>query len=127
MAAFLRYAIAGGLALALHLIVLQSLLSIACPALPASAIGFVLACALNYTLQKLWVFRSSRAHAVALPRYVGITTVMLGVNTLLFGLLHGLGLAPLAAQTATTGCVFVLNFLGNRRFTFGAYRSEQIS
>lgn len=128
MGAFLRYVIVGGLALGLHLAILQMLLlGAVCSPWAASAIGFVVACGFNYTLQSLWVFRSSRTHAVALPRYVAITTVMLGVNTILFVVLNGLGLTPVLAQTVTTGCVFVLNFLGNRRFTFGAYRPEQAS
>ncbi|HQT79781.1 MAG TPA: GtrA family protein [Rhodopila sp.] len=88
-----------------------------------SAIGFVAACGLNYTLQKLWVFRSSRSHTVTLPRYVAITTVMLGVNTALFSGLLSLGLLPVPAQLVTTGCVFVLNYLGNSRITF-AVRSR---
>jgi putative flippase GtrA len=128
MAAFVRYSIVGGLAFALHLALLQILLlRAACPAWAASAIGFVLACVFNYALQRLWVFRCGRSHAVAALRYVAITTVMLGVNMVLFGLLYRLGLEPVVAQTITTGCVFVLNFHGNRRFTFGGHRAEQVS
>jgi putative flippase GtrA len=124
MAAFLRYVVVGGSALALHLAVLRGLLwTRACAPWAASAIGFVIACAFNYTLQRLWVFRSDRSHAVALPRYIAITTVMLGVNTVLFATLFGFGVPPLVAQTITTGCVFVLNFFANSRFTFGAPRA----
>jgi putative flippase GtrA len=121
MAAFLRYVVVGGSALGLHLAVLQTLLwADACSAWAASAVGFVVACVFNYSLQRLWVFQSDRSHAVALPRYIAITTVMLGVNTALFAMLFGFGFPPLAAQTVTTGCVFVLNFFSNRHFTFGA-------
>ena len=120
MAAFLRYVIVGASALAIHLFVLQALLLMqACAPWIASAIGFIVACAFNYTLQRLWVFQSERSHAIALPRYVAITTFMLGVNTVLFATLFGFGLPPLVAQTLTTGCIFVLNFFANRRFTFG--------
>jgi putative flippase GtrA len=120
MAAFLRYVIVGVAALGIHLVVLRTLLlADACAPWVASAIGFILACAFNYTLQRLWVFRSGRSHAVALPRYAAITIVMLGANTSLFAMLFGLGLPPLMAQTATTGCVFILNFFANRRLTFG--------
>lgn len=121
MAAFVRYVMVGGSALGLHLAVLQGLLWAACTPWIASAIGFVIACVLNYSLQRLWVFRSTRSHMAAAPRYVAITTVMLGVNTLLFSVLYGAGLPAVAAQTVTTGCVFVLNFLGNRYVTFAAH------
>jgi putative flippase GtrA len=121
MVEFCRYIVVGGGALGIHLIVLQALLMArACEPWMASAIGFIVACTFNYTLQRLWVFASDRPHTVALPRYVAITTFMLGVNTILFAMLFGLGLPPLVAQTITTGCVFVLNFFANRRFTFGA-------
>ena len=120
MGAFFRYVVVGGTALGLHLIVLQALLvTHACAPWIASAIGFIVACTFNYTLQRLWVFRSGRSHAAALPRYVAITTFMLGVNTVLFATLFGFGVPPLVGQTLTTGCVFVLNFFANRRCTFG--------
>lgn len=126
MTAFLRYIVVGSAALGVHLVVLQALLlTEICPPWMASAIGFVIACVFNYLLQRLWVFRSSRSHMIALPVYAAITTVMLGVNTALFTLFLGLGLPPLVAQTATTACVFVLNFFGNRHITFGRRASEE--
>lgn len=119
MAALLRYLIVGGTALVVHLTVLQVLLRAqACAPTLASAIGFVVACAFNYTLQRLWVFRSDRSHASALPRYVAITTFMLGANIVTFTGLTEVGSPPLIAQTLTTGCIFVLNFIANRFFTF---------
>ncbi len=126
MTTFLRYVMVGSAALGVHLVVLQALLlAKACPPWMASAIGFVVACVFNYLLQRLWVFRSSRSHMIALPVYAAITTIMLGVNTVLFALLLGFGLPPLVAQTATTACVFVLNFFGNRHITFGRRASEK--
>ena len=50
-----------------------------------------------------------------------VTLVMLGANTaIFFALNETLGLAPVAAQTITTGGVFLLNFFCNRRFTCAA-------
>ena len=119
--AALRYVVVGGTALAIHLMVLQLLLRMhACAPWMASAFGFIVARLLNYTLQRLWVFRSDRSHATALPRYVAITGVMMAVNTAAFAMLFACGLPPLPAQTLTTGGVFVLNFFANCRFTFGA-------
>src|SRR5271165_5574134 len=117
-----------GLAFALHLALLQILpLSAACPGRVALASGFVVACEFNYALQRLWLSRSGRSRAVAGLRYFAITTLMPGVNRVLFVLLYRLELKRVVAQTMTTGCVFVLNFHGTRRFPFGFYRPEQIS
>jgi len=120
VAAFVRYVVAGSLAFATHLAVLEALMRLAgtVPWL-ATTVGFVLACVVNYSLQHAWVFRSARPHLAAGPRYIAVTLVMLGVNAALFSLLHGrAGLPPALAQALTTGGVFVLNFLCNRRFTF---------
>lgn len=117
---FARYIAVGGTALGLHLLVLQLLLLAGTQASSASATGFVMACVFNYSMQRLWVFRSARSHKAALPRYVGITTAMLMVNTALFTLLYQAGVPPLAAQCVTTACVFLLNYFANRHVTFGA-------
>jgi putative flippase GtrA len=122
MDALLRYFVVGGSALGLHVAVLQGLLlSGLCTPSIASAIGFIVACVLNYSLQRLWVFRSARSHIAAAPRYIAITTAMLCVNTLLFSILYDAGLTPVPAQTITTGGVFLLNFFGSRYITFRAH------
>jgi putative flippase GtrA len=120
MGSFTRYVAVGGTALGLHLVVLRMLLLEGAQASAASATGFAIACIFNYSMQRLWVFRSARSHSAALPRYVAITTTMLVVNTALFTLLYQAGLPPSAAQIATTGCVFLLNYFANRHVTFGA-------
>jgi putative flippase GtrA len=127
MTPFLRYLVVGSGALGVHLVILEVLLLAGThPPWIASAIGFVVACVFNYLLQRLWVFRSSRSHAITLPVYIAVTTIMLGVNTVLFVLLLRLSLPPLVAQTATTACVFILNFFSNRCITFGQRAPERL-
>lgn len=122
MVYFARYLVVGGLAYLLHIALLEALLVAGLPsATAASAIGFVAACIFNFTLQRTIVFRSSRGWRDAGWRYATVTLVMLGANTaIFFALNETLGLAPVAAQTITTGGVFLLNFFCNRRFTFAA-------
>jgi putative flippase GtrA len=117
---FARYLVVGSVAFAVHLATLESLLTANFPsASAASAIGFLVACVVNFTLQRAWVFRSMRGVSDAVARYGAVTLATLGVNTFLFSLLHaGCGIPPAAAQTATTGSVFVINFFCNRHFTF---------
>jgi putative flippase GtrA len=43
---------------------------------------------------------------------------MMAVNVSVFATLTASGLLPVVAQTLTTGCMFILNFYGSRRFTF---------
>src|SRR5262249_38624798 len=85
---FLRYFVAGSLAFAAHLAILETLLMAGLrPPWAASAAGFVLACVVNYSLQYAWVFRATLAHHTAASRYISITLAMLGVNTAIFALL----------------------------------------
>jgi putative flippase GtrA len=125
MKQFASYFVVGGAAFVLHVAVLEGLLAYGFqPAWLASAIGFVVACLANFTLQRLVVFRSRRSLHSAAWRYAAVTLAMLGVNTILFSFLNSLlGVPPLAAQTVTTGSVFVLNFVCNRHFTFAAARA----
>lgn len=117
---FARYVLVGGTAFLLHVTILEGLLGAGLSsATAASAIGFVAACVLNFTLQRTVVFNSRRGWRAAALRYVIVTLAMLGLNTAIFFMLNAwLGLPPIAAQTTTTGAVFVLNFFCNRHFTF---------
>jgi putative flippase GtrA len=117
---FARYFVSGCAALGVQLAVLEGLLALRLlPPVPSSAVGFVLACAVNFTLQRQWVFRSERAVGAAGLRYVLVTAAMLGVNVAIFALLDApIGLPPWLAQSLTTASVFILNFFCNRRFTF---------
>ena len=117
---FARYFLVGCAALGLHLIVLGGLVElVGLNATLSSGIGFVVACCLNYWLQRCWVFRAHTSHAAAIGRYVMVTSATLVLNVGVFWVLHNVLLwwYPLA-QVVTTGMIFVLNFLVNRCFTF---------
>jgi putative flippase GtrA len=92
-------------------------------------VGFCIALAITFTLQKYWTFRDT-AHERA-PRqfvwYTGIALMSLGLNALLLALakvmLDSLGidffhLWYLGAQIVITGCVATASFLMNRLTTF---------
>ena len=117
---FARYVVVGGTAFLLHVAILEVLLAAGLPsATAASAIGFVAACVVNFTLQRTVVFHSRRGWRMAALRYVVVTLAMLGVNTVIFFMLNAwLGVPPIAAQAVTTGAVFVLDFFCGRHFTF---------
>lgn len=123
---FLRYGLAGSAAAATHLIVLVLLSEIArTPETLASAVGFCCAVPVNYALQHRFVFNRSSQHLLFFPRYVSITLLTLGLNTLLFWLLtSGLGLFYVASQVVTIGLVVPLNYLFNRHFTFARLAAD---
>jgi len=117
---FIRYGIAGSVALAVHLAILAVLVdALAWDETIASAIGFTCAVPVNYYLQRRFVFNSATAIGRSFAIYCVVTLSMLGINTGVFWVLvTQLGLYYLAAQTVTTCAVVMLNYIANRTVTF---------
>ena len=82
---FLRYGLSGSAAAAIHLLVLVVLTElVGAPSTLASALGFVCALPVNYSLQHRFVFNKSSGHILFIPRYVTVTLLTLAFNTCLF-------------------------------------------
>lgn len=120
MAQLVRYVASGGIAASVLLGVLVALREmVGLNATLSSAIGFLAAVLVNYSLQYKWVFDSGGSHLVRGSRYVFVTTLTLVVNVLLFWILHeNLAVWYPAAQVIAISVVFLINFYLNRRFTF---------
>tara|TARA_R110001583_G_scaffold195094_1_gene369054 strand:- start:31176 stop:31580 length:405 start_codon:yes stop_codon:yes gene_type:complete len=89
------------------------------PPLAGSVAGFLLGAVVNYAINHRFVFRSGRAHAEALPRFMTVAGVGLCWNALLMYLLAELmGLHYLLAQILTTGLLLVWHYVGNAVWTF---------
>jgi putative flippase GtrA len=132
MKIFFKYVISGGLAAAVHFLVLVALVEkVELDPTLASAIGFCMAIFVNYTMQYHWTFQSVGSHKTIFTRYVVVTFMMLGVNTVIFwGLYEKLGLMYLLAQAIATGTVMLLNFTINKNYTFvsaGETGKERVS
>jgi len=117
---FLRYVISGGTAMAVHFAVLIVLVElVGTDATLASATGFCTASLVNYTLQYYWTFKAQGAHRVTFFRYVGVTSMTLVINTVLFWFLNvHVGMGYLGAQAISISVVVGINFYINQRFTF---------
>jgi len=124
---FLRYGLAGGVAALTHLVVLVVLTEVVrLPATLASAVGFSCAVPVNYVLQHRFVFNRRSRHLVFFPRYLSITLLTLGLNTVLFWLLtEGLGVFYVVSQVITIGLIVPLNYVLNRAFTFSDLVAER--
>lgn len=117
---FIRYGIAGGTAASLLFCILIILVAyFDVDPILSSAIAFITASLVNYSLQYFWAFKSTTSHLTAFIRYTSITLLMLGVNTLIFLILNtGMGIYYLMAQVTSTLVVFILNYSLNRSYTF---------
>jgi putative flippase GtrA len=117
---FSLFSLVGAIGTAAHYALLIFLVSaLAVHPVVASAAGAVLGAAINYALNYRFTFRSTRRHHEALPRFLAIAAVGLGLNTALMWLLvEPLHVHYLVAQFIATGCVLLWNYLGNRHWTF---------
>ena len=86
---------------------------------PASATGFLSSAIVSYLLNYRLTFASSMEHRKALPRFLAVGTVGLGMNSVLVGILTGpVGLHWVIGQAGATLTVLCWNFFANRRWTF---------
>jgi len=89
------------------------------PAVPASAIGFVVGAAISYALNYQFVFESGKEHLPTLVKFLTVASVGLGLNSAIMGALTAiLGLHYLMAQVAATASVMGWSYVGNRCWTF---------
>ena len=87
----------------------------------ASALGFLLGSVVNYTLNYLFTFQSSKSHLHAASRYYAVLGVGWVLNYLLMTVLTMnpfLKTYYFVAQFITTGLCFLWHFTGSRLWAF---------
>jgi putative flippase GtrA len=104
-------AIDGGVFLVLH--------HLGVPPAAASAVSFLSAFLVNYRGNRDFVFKAGQASG-ALPRYVVLVAVNLGLSSAGVWLLVGGGLQPWAAKLTTMVMIAVMNFVAMRLWVFPA-------
>lgn len=88
----------------------------------ATGVGAGAGALINYALSRVYAFQSRRPHREALPRFLLIALVGLGLNVVVMAALLRLPVHYLLAQLVATALVFVFNFIANRSWTFQAPR-----
>jgi len=114
-----RFALAGGLATALHWLTMAALVAADLDARVATAWGAIAGAAANYFLQRAHAFGSRILHHRAVPRYAVACLLAWALNLALFSLLQTL--TPLAiapAQFLTTAAAAACSYLLYSRLVF---------
>ena len=123
---FIRFALIGVSNTAVHYAVFALLVTLfSMQYLIASAIGYVCGLINSYLLNRSWTFR---ARARPMKRRVGefvrfglVNALALTVNLLVMrGLVELMSVTPYISQLFAIGLALVVNFLGNRFWTFRA-------
>lgn len=114
-----RFLLSGGMATALHWLLMTALIAVPVPAVLATALGAIAGACLNYLLQYHFTFRARTDHAKAVPVYFLVAALGWLANLGLFAGLHLLlDLNIAIAQVLTTGIVALLNYVLYKRVVF---------
>lgn len=120
---FIKFSLVGVLNTAIHYGVFYVLYSFGgFYHLLASGIGFCVAVVHSYILNKLWTFkRRGSPVRQEFSKFFVVNIVSLGVNLAGMAILvELLSVDPRIAQLVTIGITLVINFLGNKFWTFAA-------
>lgn len=87
--------------------------------LASATFSFILAAVVNYTLNRIWTFRSSGKRRRQLPVFfiIAMLGLILNNNIMYFSVEH-LGLHYLLAKVVAAAIVTFWNFFGNKYITF---------
>jgi len=118
---FLRFATIGGIATIVHYALMIALVEWGGLApLIATSIGFGVGAVISYTLNRRFTFDHRPAFGRGLIVFLCVFFVGLGINGVIFSVLHGpsVGLPYIVAQAIATGVVLIWNFFGARLVVF---------
>ena len=114
----LRYFIFGSMAALSRLVALAILVEIGgMQKIVASVASFFISVVINYYLQKRFTFKSSESDLYALPKFLAVSLVGLGINVGIFALLLQI-VHYLVAQVIASVLVFLFNYSVSRMFIF---------
>jgi putative flippase GtrA len=116
---FLRYFAFGSMAAMLQIATLTTLVEVGrLDTVIASTLAFYIAVVVNYFLQRRYTFRSFEPHWIAMPKFVGVSTVGAVINVLVFTLLTNV-MHYLIAQLISLLIVFSINYCASSVLIFG--------
>ncbi|KQY14942.1 hypothetical protein ASE23_25945 [Rhizobium sp. Root73] len=115
---FVRYFLFGSIAASLQVAMLVAIVEIAgLNKTLGSTVAFYGAVIVNYFLQRHFTFRSADPHWIAMPKFVGVSTLGALINILAFSVLLGM-MHYVAAQCASLLLVFLFNFSMSKALVF---------
>jgi putative flippase GtrA len=125
---FVKFALVGASGTLVNLLVLQLALLVwgalaesqpFAVEVAASAFAFSVAVVNNFLWNRWWTFRSSGPIHIEFGKFLTVSLIGLGLNTLFFSLFRGQAELPvLWSQLFAIACVLPFNFLANKLWSF---------
>lgn len=121
---FLSYFLFGSIAASLQVAMLIALVEIAgLNKTLGSTAAFYGAVVINYFLQRRFTFRSADPHWIAMPKFLGVSTLGAFINILAFSALLSI-MHYVLAQCISLLLVFLFNFSMSKALVFKSQRRE---
>lgn len=118
---FLRFGLVGGLNTAIQYGVFIVLFRLAgVPMVAASAVGYVAGIVNSYFINRSWTFKMAGGKSTGeFAKFLCVNLLAMGMNLLTLKLLVAqVGISPELAQVGAIGSSLVVNFAGNKLWTF---------
>ena len=116
---FSKFATVGAVGTLVHYVVLILMVSgLALSPILGTSTGALAGALVNYVLNHHYTFGGGASHARALPRFMLMAAVGLGLNATIVGMLTHFGIHYLVAQVLATGIVLVVNYLVSKLWIF---------
>lgn len=125
---FIKFGLVGVLNTLVHYLVFLLLFRlVGVPMMAASAIGYMTGVLNSFFVNRKWTFKvSGDSSGSELVKFFTVNVVSLGVNlAALYVVSTWLGVLPEIAQVMAIFCTLVVNFSGNKWWTFKSVANEE--
>lgn len=118
---FLRFALVGALASAVHFAILIALKELAhWHPVWATLVGYAVGTVISYTLNRAYTFSVKPGFGVGMAKYAIVICVGAVLNALIVWALVNADIHYMLAQVVATGIVMIWNFVGSKLLVFRA-------
>lgn len=119
MEKLIKFGFVGIINTIINLIIFNILIYFGMNYIVANSIGFIVGMVNSYMWNNIWVFKAKSKSPKTIIKFIIVNLIVLGINNLLlFILVKEFGLNKTVAQIMVLVITTLVNFLGNRFWTF---------
>lgn len=119
MEKFIKFGLVGIVNTAITMIIFNILHFMGVNYIVANSIGYIGGMANSYLWNNKWVFKSESKDVSTVVKFIIVNLIVMGINNVLLILLvNKIGIATVIAQVIALVITTIINFLGNKLWTF---------
>lgn len=119
MEKFLKFGLVGIINTVITLIVFNVLNIMGVNYIVANSVGYICGMVNSYVWNNKWVFKANSKEISTIGKFIAVNAVVMVINNIiLIGLVENMGVNTIIAQVIALVITTVLNFAGNKLWTF---------